>query len=214
MASEGILEPRVGAYLERLAQHDHSVLREMEALAAASDFPIVGPECGRLLHQLARMSAARRVFEMGSGFGYSTLWFAAALPPGGRVVHTDGDPENSRRAHEFLTRAGLADRVQFETGDAREILARTPGEFDVIFIDIDKEQYPDAYALARDRVRVGGVVAIHNALWSGRVADPAVTGEPATQGVREYLRRMWADPAFVSSLLPLDDGMAVSVRVA
>jgi caffeoyl-CoA O-methyltransferase len=213
MPSEPILDRRIHDYLVHLAQHDHSVLREMEALAAERDFPIVGPECGRVLYQVAKMTAARRVFEMGSGYGYSTLWFARAVPDDGRVFHTDGDVENTRRAREFLKRAGLENRVAFKTGDAREVLRRTPGEFDVIFIDIDKEQYPEAYELARGRVRVGGAVLIHNTLWYGRVADPAVAADPATLGVREYIRRMWADPSCVSSLLPMDDGLGLSVRV-
>ncbi|MBI5837673.1 MAG: O-methyltransferase [Candidatus Eisenbacteria bacterium] len=207
-----VLEPRIAEYLLRLAQHDHPLLREMEAVAAEKKFPIVGPECGRVLFQVARMTGAKRVFEMGSGYGYSTLWFALALPPDGRVFHTDGDVNNTEKAREYLARAGLADRVAFKTGDAREVLRRTPGEFDVIFVDVDKEQYPESYDLVRERVRVGGAVLIHNTLWSGRVADPSITDEKTTVGVREYLRRMWADPNFTSSLLPLDDGLGLSVR--
>jgi caffeoyl-CoA O-methyltransferase len=214
MAPSSLIEPRTAEYLERLAGHDHQLLREMEDLAAERKFPIVGPECGRVLFQVARMTGARRVFEMGSGYGYSTLWFARALPPDGRVFHVDGDIENTGKAREYMRRAGLADRVVFKTGDARDVLRRTPGEFDVIFCDIDKEQYPEALDLMRDRVRVGGVILIHNTLWSGRVADPAVGDERTTAGVREYLRRMWADAAFVSSLLPMDDGLGMSVRIS
>ena len=208
------LESRTAGYLRDLARHDDPILLEMEALAAEKDFPIVGPECGRVLFQVARMTGAKRVFEMGSGYGYSTLWFARALPADGRVVHTDGDAANIEKAREFLRRAGVVDRVVFEHGDAREVLRRTPGEFDVIFCDIDKEQYPGAYELMRTRVRVGGAILIHNTLWDGRVADPAITDEKTTVGVREYVRRMWADPAFVSSLLPMDDGLGLSVRIA
>jgi caffeoyl-CoA O-methyltransferase len=214
MARQRLIEPRTAAFLERLAQHPHALLNEMESLAARNGFPIVGPECGRVLQQVARMTGATRVFEMGSGYGYSTLWFALALPPGGQVVHTDGDPRNTDMARDFLGRAGLADRVRFVTGDAREILAREPGGLDVIFCDIDKEQYPEALELMRGKIRVGGAILVHNALWDGRVADPGITDDPATLGVRVYLERMWADPAFVSSLLPMHDGLALSVRLA
>ncbi len=207
-----VLTGTLERYLLDLARHPHAILNEMEAVATAKNFPIVGPETGRLLHQVARMTGAKKIFEMGSGFGYSTVWFAMALPPDGRVFHTDGDVDNTRQAQDFLKRAGLENQVAFKTGDAMEALQRTPGEFDVIFIDVDKHQYPDAYEAARTRVRVGGAILIHNMLWSGRIADPQIK-DANTEGVREYQRRMWADPSFVSSLLPLHDGTALSVRV-
>ena len=188
-----------------------SVLEAMHREAAERRFPIVGPEVGRLLFQLARVSKAERIFEMGSGFGYSTLWFARALGHSGRVYHTDGDEKNTRRAREYLQEAGLLDRVQFATGDARTILQDTPGDFDIIFMDIDKEQYPDAYRIFRDRVQPGGLVIVDNLIWSGRVA--AGVKDPATQGVRDYLDLMWHDERFLSSLLPVRDGVGVSLRV-
>ena len=120
-----VIEPRVNEYLLDLARHDHPILNEMEALAKEKKFPIVGPECGRVLHQVARLCGAKRVFEMGSGYGYSTLWFARALPPDGRVFHTDGDSKNTEMAREFLTRAGHENQVAFKTGVAQDVLQRT-----------------------------------------------------------------------------------------
>lgn len=207
-----VIEPRVNDFLLSIARPQHPILLEMEALAVEKKFPIVGPECGRVLHQVAVLTGAKRVFEMGSGYGYSTLWFASALPADGRVFHTDGDVKNTELATQFLARAGQENKVAFKTGIAQEVLKRTPGEFDVIFIDVDKEQYPECYELARDRVRVGGAILIHNTLWSGRVADPK-NNDATTVGIREYLKRMWADPNFVSSLLPMHDGLGFSVRV-
>lgn len=208
----GILEPRVNDWLLKLAGHGEPLLEEMEAYAREHKFPIVGPECGRVLRQVALLTNAKRVFEMGSGYGYSTLWFARALPADGRVFHTDGDPANTAKAREYLTRAGLQDRVAFKTGDALESLARTPGEFDVIFVDVDKHQYPEAFEQASARVRVGGAVLFHNALWSGRVADPAVS-DKNTDGIRELVRRAWDSKDFLSSLMPMDDGLSLSVRL-
>ncbi|MCC6746760.1 MAG: O-methyltransferase [Deltaproteobacteria bacterium] len=205
------LRPDVAAWLRGLAElPDDPILTEMHALAAARRFPIVGPEVGRLLAQVTTMTGARRVFEMGSGFGYSTLWFARAVGPNGRVYHTDGDPENTRLAKDFLTRAGLADRVMFLTGDAREHLTQATGQFDIVFCDIDKEQYPSAYELFRGRVRVGGAVIVDNLVWSGRVAAGETDAD--TEGVREYIRLMWADPEYLSSLLPVRDGVGLSLR--
>lgn len=206
------MSAEVAEWLNDLADlPDDPVLAEMHAEAERRNFPIVGPQVGRLLAQVTRMLPARRVFEMGSGFGYSTLWFARALPPGGRVYHTDGDPANTEAARRYLGRAGLLDSVEFLTGDARDLLQQTPGEFDIVFCDIDKNQYPSAYALFRDRVRPGGAVIIDNLVWSGKVAQGQ--DDAATAGVREYIRLMWGDARFLSSLLPIRDGVGLSLRL-
>ena len=207
-----ILDPSVADYLKRVAHHGEPVLLEMEALARELDFPIIGPEVGRLLFQVARWTGAKRVFEMGSGYGYSTLWFARALPEDGRVFHTDSDIRNTERARDFLRRAGVENRVVFKTGLAGDVLQRTTGEFDVILIDVDKSQYPECYELARGRVRVGGAIITDNLLWDGEVADPQLT-DPDVEGIREYTRRMWADPSFQSSLMPVRDGVGLSLRI-
>jgi predicted O-methyltransferase YrrM len=212
VAEDPVIRPDVASWLRGIAlEGEDDLLREMHALAEERRFPIVGPEVGRLLFQVARMLRARRIFEMGSGFGYSTLWFARALGADGEVHHTDGDAANTAKARGFLGRAGVADRVRFHTGDAREILKSTPGEFDIVFCDIDKDQYPSAYEIFRDRVRPGGAVLVDNLVWSGRVA--AGEESSATSGVREYIRRMWGDSRFLSSLMPVRDGVGISIRL-
>lgn len=209
----GVMRDDVAAWLRQLAEvKDDPILAEMHALAAEHKFPIVGPEVGRLLFQLATLKGAKRVFELGSGFGYSTLWFARAVGEEGRVYHTDGDRENTARARDFLDRAGLLKRVVFTTGDARDILPATPGVFDIVFMDIDKEQYPDGYRLFADRIKPGGLAIVDNLVWSGRVA--AGDDDPATQGAREYIDLMWNDPRYLSSLMPVRDGVGVSLRVS
>lgn len=210
---EPVLRLDVGQWLRDLAEvPGDPLLEEMHTLARERRFPIVGPEVGRLLFQVARMLGAKRVFELGSGFGYSTLWFARAVGEGGTVFHTEGDAANTELARGFLERAGLRDRVRFGTGDALDLLGGTPGEFDLLFCDVDKHQYPAAYERMRDRVRVGGAILIDNLVWSGRTA--AGTDDADTRGIREYVRRMWADPRFLSSLLPVRDGVGLSLRLA
>ncbi len=184
----------------------------MERLGAAQRFPIIGPAVGQLCHLLARSIGARRVFELGSGFGYSTWWFAHAVGEGGQVIHTDGSVGNSTRARDFLSRAGLASRVRFEVGDARTILERTPGPFDVIFNDIDKEGYPDVLPLARLALRVGGLLICDNMLWFGRVLVPAE--DPDTRGILELTRLLREAADFTTTLIPLRDGVSVSLRIA
>jgi len=207
-----IVDPAIEAYLHGIQPAPTQVLLAMEKSGHARGFPIIGPLVGRLCAQLATAIGARRVFEMGSGFGYSTVWFAGAVGPQGKVVHTDGSATLSAEARQWLTKARLAKRVEFRVGDAREALRGEKGPFDVVFIDIDKEQYPDAWELSRKRVRKGGLIITDNALWQGKVADSSARDE-ATRGVREYTRLAMEDPNYLTTILPLRDGVALSLRV-
>ena len=211
-----IVDPSVEEYLRALVPEPDPVRAEMERLAQARDFPIIGPLVGNLCGLLAQAIGAKRVFEMGSGYGYSTLWFSRAVGEGGTVVHTDGSADNSRLARELLARAGLADRVRFEVGDAREILRgeierNGPLSFDILFNDIDKEQYPDVLPLARKAVRRGGLLICDNMIWFGRVleADPA---DDTTRGILELTLRLKQAEDFRTTLIPIRDGVTVSLR--
>jgi predicted O-methyltransferase YrrM len=209
----GLFSPDVADYLKRLSLiGEDPLLAEMHALAARRQFPIIGPEAGRFLAQLVYLMGARRVFELGSGFGYSALWFGRALPDDGEIFVTDGDAENLQLARNFHARAGIAEKVSYLTGYAQDLLQVTSGLFDIIFCDVDKEQYPEVYGLLRRHLRVGGALVIDNLLWSGRVADPA-DREASTLGIRAFTERMWASPEFLSSLLPVRDGLGLCVRV-
>ena len=206
-----IVEPTVERYLLRMQLAEDPVLAEMERIGEDRGFPIVGPLVGRLLEQYTRGIGASSVFEMGSGFGYSTAWFARAVDAKGTVVHTEMDPALSQEAKDWLGKAGVAKRVEFRLGDAVDLLGRDKGPYDIVFIDIDKEQYPKAWELARDRVRVGGLVLTDNALWHGKVASKA--SDAATMGVREYNRLAQADTGYLTTILPVRDGLSVSLRV-
>jgi caffeoyl-CoA O-methyltransferase len=210
MASQ--LSPAVAGYLEQLESFRAEVFREMEEIARREDFPIIGPQCGRVLACLALAIGARRVFEMGSGFGYSTLWFALALGKDGEVVHTDYDARNSERAREFLKKAGAEARCRFKVGDAVELLVAEPLPFDFVLIDIDKLQYLRALEVAVRKVRVGGLIVAHNVLWHGRVADPK-EGDEATETIRRFNRAIMEHPELLSFINPVHDGLSVSLRV-
>jgi predicted O-methyltransferase YrrM len=205
-----IVDPAIDRYLHDLASPDDPVLREMELYAAERSFPIVGPQVGRLLDLLARAISARRVFELGSGFGYSAYWFARAVGPQGRVVLTDGSAERAAEARQFLDRGGLGARVQIEVGDGLDVLARVGGEFDIVFNDIDKERYPEVLEPAAAALRPGGLLISDNMLWFGTVLEPHPT-EPTARGVLELTRRLYASPAFHTVLLPVRDGVTVSI---
>jgi predicted O-methyltransferase YrrM len=211
---EHIVDADIEGYLAQLCRTRDSLLADMEARAAASKFPIIGPLVGRLCQQLAQSVGARDVFEMGSGFGYSTWWFAQAVGDGGRVVHTDGDGKLSAEAKTWLDKAGLGTRVHYEVGDACELIKKYPGPFDVVFIDIDKHAYPQALELARSRVRVGGYIICDNALWSGKVLQPSSKQDADTRGVARYNKDAYGAADLLTTIVPIRDGVALSLKVA
>lgn len=212
-----IVDPRIETYMEeRLRRFDEPVLLEMEALADERDFPIVGRNVGVTLEVLARSVGARRIMELGSGFGYSAYWHGRAVGPEGEVHATDGDPENAAKAADFLQRAGLADRVRFHVGDAVTEMERLDGPFDVVFSDIDKDGYPAAWRAASERVRPGGLYVCDNVLWYGRVAveDHDDRRPEYTEAVLEHNRLIAEDERFLSTIVPTRDGVLVALRIA
>ncbi len=208
----GITDEAVEGYLYDLLPARDEVQAEQEAQAAKRNIPIVGPAVGRLFLQLARMIGARTVFEMGSAIGYSTIWWARALDEGGRVVYTDGNPKNAEEAKGYFERAGVAGRVQIRVGDALEILSEYPPEsLDIIFNDVDKEDYPRVFKLAVPRLRRGGLFVSDNVLWSGRV----VKGNPdsRTKANLEFNKLLYDSKELLTTILPLRDGVAVAMKL-
>jgi predicted O-methyltransferase YrrM len=211
-----IVDPRIETYMEeRLRRFDDPVLLEMETYGNEHGFPLVGRNVGVTLEVLARSVGARRIMELGSGYGYSGYWHARAVGPGGEVHLTDGDPENERRAADYLGRAGLADRTSFHVGDAVTEMGKLDGEFDVVFCDIDKDGYPDAWRAASERIRPGGLYVCDNVLWYGRVAvdDPDDARPRYTEAVLEHNRLVADDERFVSTIVPTRDGVLVATRM-
>jgi caffeoyl-CoA O-methyltransferase len=212
-----IVDPRIEDYLRELASSDDEpVLLEMEGLAAERGFPIIGRLCGRVLELLALSIGARRVFELGSGFGYSAYWFSRAVGPDGEVHLTDTDPDNEASALDFLKRAGLDGPINYHVSDALEALEQTSGEFDIVYCDIDKGDYPRAWAAGRERVRPGGLYVSDNMLWSGRVAGVSDEDDVRpgwTEAIDATNRAIEADPDFRSVIVPLRDGVIAALRV-
>lgn len=186
----------------------------MEGRARELGFPIIGPACGFFCYQVARMMGARRVFELGSGFGYSTAWFARAVREngGGEVFHVVWDDQLSADAREHLVTMSLEDVVAFRVGEAIQTLRETDGPFDLIFNDIDKEAYPTALPVIESKLRPGGVMIVDNLLWHGRVLDDVDQTE-STRGVRELTRRVFESPRWAPSIVPIRDGMLIATMI-
>jgi len=211
------MDDQVEDYLTDLASAEHgdSVLEQMEARAEENGFPIIGRATGRFVELAARSVGARRVMELGSGYGYSAYWFARAVGQGGEVVCTDADPDNARLAGDYLRAAGVGDRVRYRVGDALEGFAAEPGEFDVVYCDVDKPAYPDCWRAARERIRLGGLWMCDNVIWSGHVATSTDReGLPGwTAPIIEHNRLVAEDDRYVGSIVPIRDGVMTALRV-
>jgi predicted O-methyltransferase YrrM len=208
---DSITRGPVDNYLYALLPPRDEVLAEIEAEATRRKIPIVGPAVARFFQQLVMMTGAKTVFEMGSAVGYSTIWWARAVGEGGKVHYTDSDPKNAEQARRYFQRAGVADRIKVHIGDAIELLSEQKEEFDIVFNDIDKEEYPRVLRLVPPRLKKGGLFVSDNVLWSGRIAqiNPA---EASTKAILEFNRQLYKSADFYTTILPIRDGVAVAVK--
>ena len=211
------MDDAVDDYLTELAAagHHDPVLAAMETRAVEHGFPIVGRSAGRYLELAARAIGARRVMELGSGYGYSAYWFSRAVGPEGEVVCTDADPDNAALAETYLREAGVWDRVRYRVGDALDGFAAEQGDFDIVYCDVDKGAYPDCWRAARERIRVGGMWLCDNVIWGGHAATGTERGSHTgwTAAIREHNRLVAEDGRYVSSIVPIRDGVMTALRV-
>ncbi len=206
-----IVQPKIEEYLYDILPQRDKVLQEMEAFGKARDFPIVGPLVGRLLYQLTLLTKARLILEMGSGYGYSAYWFAKAVTWDGKVICTEDNPMNKSRAMDYFKRGGVEKKIEFHLGDALKIIDELKGRFDIIFIDIDKEQYPRAFKKALPRLRKGGLLIADNIIWSGQVVEP--NPDRATKGILEFTKLLYTSKQLFTTIIPLRDGVSVSIKL-
>ncbi len=206
----GITIPEVEDYLYAMLPARDEVLSEMEADAAKNDVPIVGPAVARVLYQLAVISGAKKIFEMGSAIGYSTIWWARAVGEGGRVIYTDGDPKNAEKARRYFDRAGVGKRITIRVGDALEFLSEEKEPFDIIFNDVDKTDYPRVFRLALPHLKGGGLFITDNVLWSGKLRKP--NPDAQTKAILEFNKLICGSPDMFTTILPIRDGIAVCVK--
>jgi caffeoyl-CoA O-methyltransferase len=206
----GITVPEVEDYLYSMLPPRDEVVAEMEAEATRDNVPIVGPAVARMLYQLAVISRAQRVFELGSAIGYSTIWWARAVGENGRVIYTDGDSTKAEKARRYFQRAGVSKQITVRVGDALELLSEEKEPYDIIFNDVDKEDYPRVVRLAVPRLRPGGLFITDNVLWSGKVSRP--NPDPETKAIQEFNKLIYESKELFTTILPIRDGVSVCVR--
>ena len=206
----GITVPEVEDYLYSVLPPRDDVLAEMEDDASKNDVAIVGPAVARVLYQFAVISGAKRIFEMGSAIGYSTIWWARAVGEGGRVIYTDGDPKRAEKARRYFDRAGVSQRITVRVGDALEILSEEKAPYDIIFNDVDKTDYPRVFRLALPHLKSGGLFITDNVLWSGKLHRP--NPDAQTKAILEFNKLIYGSKDLFTTILPIRDGVAVCLK--
>ncbi len=199
-------------YLDSHTMDRHSIFKEMEQYAAEKDFPIIGPQVGQLLYILTKISKTTSVFELGSGFGYSALWFALAMGNNGSVICTEYNDDNINRAREYLSNMDiLRAKIEFRKGNGLEILTASDDQYDIIFNDANKEDYPRIFEIAKSKLKRNGLLISDNVLWHGQVTDSRP--DEKTAGVVEYNKAIFNSDDFYSSIIPVRDGISVSIKL-
>ena len=205
-----IIDPRVEDYILNLHKRP-PVLREMEKFGKSINFPILGPIVGSILLQYTMVMRAKRILELGSGFGYSGLWFAMGLPEDGRVYCTDYSAKNKEMAEGYFNRANLNHKLQFNVGDGLELMDQVDGEFDIILNDVQKTQYPSAFEKMLGKLRPGGLLISDNVLWKGKVVEHSE--DETVSAIREFNRLIFESDLVVSTILPVRDGVGVCLKL-
>ena len=213
----GLIVPdAIERYLATLNRFSDSVLDDIARANVERGLPLVDAEVGALLRVLASAASAARILEIGTAIGYSGIWLAGGLQPGGMLITMEMSAERAREARENFGRAGLADRVSVIVGDANLKLAKLSGPFDLIFRDGDKRLYTPMLDRLIALLRPGGLLVTDNVLWDGEVA-PGFTANPTrdpeeTRAIVEYNERIAAHPHLLTAIVPLRDGVSISVK--
>ncbi|MFZ1125294.1 MAG: O-methyltransferase [Candidatus Baltobacteraceae bacterium] len=202
-------------YLRRLHPNPQPLVLELEQLGLADGIPIVARETGRLLSTLVHAMQANRVLEIGTAYGYSTLWMALALPPAGRIWTIDPDVERTKVALAFLARAGKAGAVDVINQPALEVLPTFPvRNLDIVFIDAVKTEYEEYLELAVPLLKRSGLVIVDNLLWDGRTArEPRQGDDAASEALRAFNRVFLSHPQLDATILPVGDGLGLGARL-
>ncbi|HJU55244.1 MAG TPA: O-methyltransferase [Pyrinomonadaceae bacterium] len=213
--ADAIIRLEQAEYLDRLLPASQGIVAEMEADAASNRVPIADREVALFLEITARAMNARRVLEIGMAIGYAVVHLARGMADDGLVVTIEPNDEMIRRAEDYLTRAGVRERVRIERGLALEVIPRLEETFDLVYLDALKEEYSDYLEQALPLLRVGGVVVADNVLWGGQVAGEVRSPDQqaSTQALRLFNQRFVNHPQLVGEILSFGDGVAYGIKV-
>jgi predicted O-methyltransferase YrrM len=210
-----IVPDAIEQYLAHLNRGVDPLLSEIAARGAERDLPLIDAEVGALLRLLATAVGATKILEVGTAIGYSGIWLAGALPSGGMLMTMEMDSGRAEEARANFARAGLADRVSVIVGDAERMITKVAGPFDLIFQDSDKKLYPRLLDRLVGLLRPGGLLVADNVLWSGRVVPGFAEAEASDENTRalaEFNERVAAHPQLMTTVVPLRDGVSISVK--
>ena len=205
-----IVNPKIEEYLQNLHPKCEAILTEMENFGYSINFPIIGPLVGTVLYQYAKMIGAKRILELGSGFGYSAFWFSKGIPDNGKIFCSDFSVTNKEKAENYFKRAGINHKIEFHVGDAFEIMEKLDGDFDIILNDIQKTKYPEVLEPALKKLRKGGLLITDNVLWKGKVLEAEKNEE--TTAIQKFNQMIFSSGKIITSILPIRDGLAVCVK--
>ena len=206
-----ILTPEIGEYINRLTGPTSDLAARLAQHARERGFPLIGETSGRWLELLTRSIGGKRVFEFGSGFGFSAYYFARAVGPDGEVIGSECDAHEFDDFDRLFKDDPIRQRISIQHGSAIDVFHSTSGTFDAVLIDIDKEDYVSALDAAIDRVRPGGLILADNVLWGGRTAQPSTDDDPATETLKAFNNRIFTDDRLLTGILPCGDGLSVSL---
>ena len=213
--ADAIIRLEQAEYLDRLLPASQGIVAEMEEDAAQNRVPIADREVALFLEITARAMKARRVLEIGMAIGYAVVHLARGMEEDGLVVTIEPNDEMIRRAEDYLTRAGVRERVRIERGFALDVIPHLEESFDLVYLDAVKQEYADYLDQALPLLRVGGVVVADNVLWGGQVAGEVRSPdqEASTQALRLFNQRFVNHPQLVGEILSFGDGVAYGVKV-
>jgi caffeoyl-CoA O-methyltransferase len=210
------LTPALETYILAHSDTEELLLEELYQKTHASILNahmIAGHLLGKLLEMISRMIHPKTILEIGTYTGYSALCLAKGLAPGGTLHTIEINDEIESFAREFISRSGQQDHIILHTGDALKLIPSIPGTFDLVYIDGEKSQYTAYYSLVIDRVPAGGYLLADNALWHGKVIDPASARDVSTHGIMEFNDYVQRDPRVQNLLIPVRDGLMLIRKI-
>jgi predicted O-methyltransferase YrrM len=211
-----MIDKRLETYIEVHTTPEDEVMKDLNRTTHLQTYypnMLSGAVQGKVLEMISRMISPHRILEIGTFTGYSALALAKGLEEGGRLLTIECNEEMERFIRRYLEKSGMTNRIQLIIGDAVDIIPKLDETFDLVFIDADKEQYPDYYELVLPKLRPGGFMLADNVLWDGKVIEPDTDSDKETMGIKTFNRLVKEDPLVEQVMLPVRDGLMLVRKI-